>query len=163
MKILVFSLCFLLFTNVAFAGSDSIPQKPSKHQLGLNVGSATGLGLSYRYTPVASKLMHQVTFLPVFVDDMSFVDLSYSLFYRLRERKYADFNLYCGTHGILVADNTHLEVNNITGGGFGFNFKLSSYFTCNLNGGFALYSIANGSIRTNSLLPAGELGLFYKL
>ena len=165
MKYFLLSICFVLIANIAFAG-DSIPARSSKHQLGLNVGSVTGLGLAYRYTE--SKLMHQVTFLPVVTSGFSFVDLSYSLFYKLKEREYTDFNLYCGTHALIVSQNSTTTVGSVTGGGFGFDFKLGSYFTANLNGGFALYSMPGStydasSSRSFMILPAGELGLFYKL
>ncbi|MFM7022820.1 MAG: hypothetical protein ACKOXB_07550 [Flavobacteriales bacterium] len=162
MKSIVISFCFLLLTSLVFAG-DSIPPRISKHQLGLNIGSASGFGLAYRYTP--SRFMHQVTFLPVLSDGWGFIDLSYSLYYRLRERRYADFNLYCGTH-TMIATGSEPGVVNITGGGFGLNFKLGNYFTMNLNGGYGLYNtpnVNNIEKRSYMLLPTGELGLFYKL
>jgi len=148
----IFIICLLTLASLQTQAQDTIQK--SLHQLGINLGAATGIGLSYRYTP--GKFMHQVTFLPVATDDIVFIDLAYSLHYTLKDRKFANFNLYGGTHFIY---NSESGLNNITGGGFGFDFKCSNHFTVNLNAGYGAYFLDE---RT-SLYPTGELGIFYKL
>jgi hypothetical protein len=170
MKYFFLSVCFVLLTNIACAGffpGDSVPPKKSKYQLGLNAGLVTGFGLSFRYAPTSTRFMHQITFLPVVTSGFSLVDLSYSVFYRLKERKYTDFNLYLGSNFIMAGVSGTNTFINITGGGFGFDFKLGNYFSLNLNSGFAVYntpSVSGTSTdRSLMLLPTGEIGLFYKL
>ncbi len=163
MKYFLLSICFVLFTNIAFAG-DSLPPKKSKYQFGLNAGFVTGFGLGFRYTPPSTKFMHQFTLLPIIVSGTTLVDVSYSLFYRLKERKYTDFNLYCGSNFITAGIDGTSNFINITGAGFGFDFKLGNYFSLNLNSGYALYNTpGSSSDRSYMFLPTGEIGLFYKL
>jgi hypothetical protein len=155
-KIILF-LCFLGTISTASAAiGDSIPEPilRSKHQLGFNAGAVSGLGLSYRYVP-QGKMMHQFTFLPILTSDFYFVDVAYTMFYRIREKQYTDFNTYAGTHFMFTEEG----VVNVTGGGLGFDFQLSD-FCVNINGGFGLYSNVDGGV---GLFPTGELGLFYKL
>lgn len=155
MKKIIF---ILLLSAISFQVSAQDTIKKSLHQLGINVGSVTGLGLSYRYTP--GKVMHQVTFLPIANDNFFLIDLAYSFHYKVKERSFADFDLYCGTHFMLLDD---AGLVNITGGGFGFDFKCSDHFNINLNAGYGAYFLGANADSPFSLYPTGELGLFYKL
>jgi len=162
MKKIIFSLALslsLVAVQAQTNASDSLPKpvKKSKFQLGLNAGAVTGLGLGARYTP--SRFMHQVTFLPIAGGGNIFIDLSYSVFYRLVERKHVDFNLYAGDHAMFISG----AIINVTGAGFGFDFKLGNYFSLNLNGGYAVYNTFSGNVHGFALAPAAEIGLYYKL
>jgi hypothetical protein len=157
MKKVLFTLCLIVSIQQAFASfPDSLPTKNirARNLLGFNVGAVSGLGLSYRFAP-EGKMMHQFTFLPIATSDFYFVDAAYTMFYRIREKRYTDFNSYFGTHFILVDSG----VLNVTGCGLGFDFQLSD-FSFNINGGYGIYSGGGSGI---GLFPTGELGLFYKL
>lgn len=164
MKKLLLILVTFALLNDANASNDTIPKTRSKYQLGFNVGTATGFGLSCRYTPpTQSKLMHQFTFLPFLNGDFYFVDAAYAAFYRIKEKKYTDFNIYGGTHFIFASEGTL----NITGGGIGFDIQMSD-LCLNLNTGYGLYTLNDKSgatpMKTNFMFyPTGEIGLFYKL
>ena len=168
MKKIIFSLALslsLVAVQAQTNASDSLPKpvKKSKFQLGLNAGAVTGLGLGARYTP--SRFMHQVAFLPIAGGGNTFIDVSYSVFYRLVERKHVDFNLYAGDHAMFISGSGMSEVTtvNVTGAGFGFDFKLGNYFSLNLNGGYAVYNTFSSIVHGFALAPAAEIGLYYKL
>lgn len=157
MKKAILILCISLFIQETFASTnDSLPSTNTRATklLGFNAGAVSGLGLSYRYAP-AGKIMHQFTFLPIVNSDFYFIDGAYTMFYRIREKKYSDFNSYFGTHFIFTDEGTF----NVTGGGLGFDFQMHD-FSFNINGGYGIYSGGSNGI---ALFPTGEIGLFYKL
>lgn len=143
-----------------------------RHQIGINAGPFTGIGLSYRYWPAKAGL--QITFIPYkndrndnyepenryllpFSPDEfpkgTFISAGLTGFLQIKKFENISMFTYLGNH-LLITD--HANYYNI-GGGIGFAFLTTLSF--NLNIGYGAYDVSG----TFFLLPAIELGLHYRI
>ena len=143
----------------------------SDHQLGLNAGICTGIGLSYKYCP--GKIGFQFTFMPIksdsswadllYVQDLAEVYFSYERYqkfisiglaatYTFKEyNKYKIFS-YLGNHYLLNNNDEYCNV----GAGVGIAFERR--ISLNLMVGYGAFDILSGL----NLYPTGEIGMFYR-
>ncbi len=167
--LLLFSLSLYITASAQKAAPDNF-----RHQFGLNMGSATGIGLSYKYWP--GKLGIQMTFLPIHVnsewndlldvqgfaenflpytrseEETKFISIGLAGFLTLKEyRKYRLIS-YLGNHLIFKEND---EIYNI-GGGVGISFDAKVSF--NLMIGYGAYDITNSAM----MFPTAEIGFFFR-
>lgn len=162
-------ILIFLFTALTFGQEE---QTNTPHHLGLNLGSTTGIGFSYRYWP--NKIGFQVTGIPIISPGgRSFSSIGLSLLYLLQENKKIDLFGYLGNHFIITTSNNYLynpntgvgmtkkvtNANYNVGVGLGLRLRLHQKLNLNLQSGYGVYQIGNKSILGTI---AGEIGLYYQ-
>jgi hypothetical protein len=189
--ILLFLTCTSFSQDAPAETKDEAPKVEAadptkgKHYLGLNVGSASGIGFSYKY--VKNRFGFQFSGIPIFANDELWASTGIALTLRSKESltsssRFAPL-LYFGAH-IITERRQQYELNydyyyyyddygpydtyssekvtEITlfssALGFGFDYKIDEHFLLNFMTGYALYYTGNFS--TNF---AGELGLHYRM
>jgi hypothetical protein len=148
-------LCLAILLLLIF--SLNAQEKPSDfetkaNEFGIHAGFTTGLGLSYRHWFNNNGV--QLTFLPVFADDLTFVSGGLTILHSFKENKYFRFYGYLGNHFIYNTEAEYEQQYNL-GIGPGFSFGKTVRF--NLMVGYGLYDVFN---RLN-MLPTGEIGLYF--
>lgn len=152
MKKLLCSLVSLTIIVTISAQESSSDFESKSNEFGIHAGFSTGLGLSYRHWFDNNGI--QLTFLPVFTDDLTFVSGGLTFMRSFRESKYFRFYGYLGNHYIYNTEAEYEQQYNI-GIGPGFSFGKTVRF--NLQVGYGLYDVFN---RLN-MLPTGEIGLYF--
>ena len=155
MKKLILSIIIISFSFCASAQNDSI-YTPSKHFFGLNIGSTTGIGLSYRYWP--TRLGAQITAAPIILpNNKHFISLGFSALLKFKETKNFTIYGYLSDHALIINNNE--PINNIGIGG-GFKYVFFETLEFNLQVGYGVYSVNTDDI--NSKI-AGEISIYYQL
>ena len=152
MKKFLCSLSALMIAAAITAQENPADFESKSNEFGIHAGFSTGLGLSYRHWFDNNGV--QLTFLPVFADDLSFVSGGLTYMHSFKESKYFRFYGYLGNHFIYNSDAENEQQYNI-GVGPGFSFGKTVRF--NLMVGYGLYDVFN---RLN-MLPTGEIGLYF--
>ena len=178
MKTTLFSfLAVTLISTAAFAQKQEDAKKCNlKHSFGFNLGTTTGVGLSYQMH-VDKVLTLQLTAAPYYTSKFNQnYNTGLAGIFKLKDREYVDFISYVGVNYIYSTDmqaNYFLDSNNqyvyvesvaVTtklniGAGIGFQFDTKRDFTFALMGGYAGYSTNSAW----SLSPSIEGSLFYNL
>lgn len=153
MKKLLCISTILLMVFAVSAQEDSTGFEIKKNEFGIHAGFTTGLGLSYRHWFNNNGV--QLTFLPIFADDLTFVSGGFSVLHSFKESKYFQFYGYLGNHLLYNTDGVY-ELQYNLGIGPGFAFGKTVRF--NLQVGYGLYDVFN---RLN-MLPTGEIGLYFR-
>jgi len=173
MKTKLLSIATMLLMSVTAFAQENEKKCELNHAFGFNVGSTTGIGLSYQLWH-KQKCALQLTAGPRITNENDqYLNFGLGGIYKLRDRNRVDFLTYGGvnfihTRGIeydysgpYYGNNSYIKTTNQVnvGAGIGFEFNLAGDFYVNAMGGFGAYSTNNRW----SLLPAGEISLFYKL
>lgn len=148
-------LCLLgiIVISLSVTAQESVPDFETKaNEFGIHAGFSTGLGLSYRHWFDNNGI--QLTFLPVFTDDLTFVSGGFSVLHSFKESKYFRFYGYLGNH---IIHNTDAEFETQYNMGIGPGFSFGKTVRFNLMVGYGLYDVFN---RLN-MLPTGEIGLYF--
>jgi len=181
----------LLFITSASFSQDTTPEgetleaqavDPTKgtHYLGLNVGSSTGIGFSYKYTK--NRFGFQLSGIPIFTNGEFWASTGIAMTLKSKKSltsssKFAPL-LYFGAHIITqrhqqyeylsyedyypyepISSEKVTEITMFsTAFGFGFDYKIDKHFLFNFMTGYGLYY--TGDFSTNF---AGEIGLHYRL
>lgn len=168
MKKILFLIPLLLICFVGFSqGSDDyvITNKDSievdespKHAFGFNLGSTTGLGLSYRFFP--NKFGFQLTGIPVFLGNGGmFLSTGLSLMYKVKESRRIDLFGYLGNHFIYTTGTGSSNYSHQIGLGAGINMHVwIDVLDISIQLGYGAYDVNHSPI---SML-AGEFGFFYR-
>ena len=149
--ICLIALCSLIISVSAQEKSSDFEIK--KNEFGIHAGFTAGLGLSYRHWFNNNGV--QLTFLPIFADDLTFVSTGFSVLHSFKESKYFRFYGYLGNH-LIYNTEADFETQYNLGIGPGFAFGKTVQF--NLQVGYGLYDVFN---RLN-MLPTGEIGLYFR-
>jgi hypothetical protein len=147
----IISLVFLSCLSLASQESKSDFETKS-NEFGIHAGFSTALGLSYRHW--FSNNGVQLTFLPIFADDLTFVSGGFTILHSFKESKYFRFYGYLGNH---LLYNTEAEYETQYNLGIGPGFAFGKTVRFNLMVGYGLYDVFN---RLN-MLPTGEMGLYF--
>ncbi|MEX2485643.1 MAG: hypothetical protein WED10_13815 [Brumimicrobium sp.] len=181
----------LLFALLFFVISPTFSQEveepdnhvlSKKNHLGVNMGSTTGMGLSYKY--FGRKLGVQITGIPVFQGNgYYFVSTGVTALYRIKTSDHIDLVSYLGNHMIFSRTNGYQSANvqpfgpsttvypvdpeatvesthyNI-GLGAGVDIHLSRFLDMSIKAGYGLYDLNHGSNAYTSI--ALEFGMYYR-
>lgn len=98
MKQLLFSLMCLVFVTATVKGQDVSVEQPTvlKNEFGLNVGPATGMGLSYRHWFKGEGV--QAVFLPVKSNDITMISAALNYYHTFKQSERVRFFCYLGNH-----------------------------------------------------------------
>lgn len=122
-----------------------------EHQIGLNAGLTTGMGVSYRYWP--GRFGNQITFLPFKNRDFYMVSLGYTGLIKIHEIRQLALFGYVSDHMLFM------KTKNVMNLGIGVGFEV--YFGVigvNIMYGYGIYNIMNKS----QVNLTAEMGLFYR-
>jgi hypothetical protein len=133
--------------------NDIKTKKFDNHFLGINAGITTGLGFSYRYWPGRSGF--QITFLPLYDKEKTYVSFSTTYLFEIKQYKSSRFIFYSSNHitNILVSHNRYVD--NL-GVGIGVDY-LYSDFVINFMVGYTGIDLFD-DFKTR---PSVESGIFY--
>jgi hypothetical protein len=156
MKKLSLLLIGIVLATILNAQKDSLTkgpptEKPKSHYIGVNAGGSTGLGVSYIYWP--NKVGVQVSVWPWLTKESTWLSTALTILPTLVSNKHTVLYLFIGNHFIFSDGNDPWYT---LGVGPGFqvgNQDVKFHFGF----GFAAYNLLNDV----SLLPTGEMGLFY--
>lgn len=132
-----------------------------KHLIGLNAGSSSGIGFSYKY--VNKRWGIQASGIPIFDNSLQFASFGLAGTYRVIDPQKNPFKtaflLYAGTHFLTWRNGiSRYETNLIYALGFGFEHKINNRLELSMMAGYGLYT--GDSYLT---MIAGEFGLHYRL
>ena len=172
-KLLGITAMLLLSAGVFAQEKEKEKKCELNHAFGFNVGSTSGIGLSYQLWH-KQKCAMQLTAGPrlASVDDQN-LNFGLAGIYKLRDKNRVDFLAYGAVNYIYkrgypsVTDynwnSVEYKVSNFNkvniGVGIGFEFNIAGDFYLNAMGGYGAYSTNN----MWRLSPAGEASIFYKL
>ncbi|MBR7066884.1 MAG: hypothetical protein IKI28_01015 [Bacteroidales bacterium] len=176
MKIKNLSLSFLLLLPL-FGWAQNNEQhsdntNPFINEFGANAGLTTGVGLSYRHW--FNKFGVQVTALPIKESNYTFISGGLTGMYSMHNTKYIRIFAYWGNHvyheghSYTSYQETNTNNNDVkyygsteynTGVGLGFSFGRVVAF--NISVGYGAYNVFGGA-KNLSLLPTGEMGLYWR-
>jgi len=168
MKKTVITICVLIISLSLFAQQDTTI-KIRKNEIGFHAGFTTGLGFSYRLW--LGKNGVQLTGIPIKINDDFFLSGAVTFMHKFYESKYVRFFCYLGNHFIYSNNKvesftpyssgneyrTEEKVSYNIGIGPGFGF--GSVVKFNVMFGYGAYNLLNN--KDYSLLPTGEMGLYY--
>jgi hypothetical protein len=168
MKKILLIICSFFVLQYSFA-QENEKLEIRKNEFGINAGTTTGVGLSYRFWP--ARIGFQLTALPIKVDKDVWVSGALTFLCKYYEAEYVRCFAYLGNHFIYdnkkyrsydplpYQNNNYYEAKSTyqynigLGTGFGFG-KTVKY---NIMIGYGAYDITGKF----NLLPAGEMGLYY--
>lgn len=154
-------IVLLFVINISYAQEAKQDSSSGNHYIGLNVGSSTGLGFSYKY--VKNRLGLQLSGIPVYRDGDLWASAGAGLTYRSKKaiitnKKFIPL-LYAGTSIVVGSEREAIYLQYFsTAVGFGFDHKFAENFTFSLMGGYGVY--VTGSISTTL---SAEMGIHYRL
>lgn len=148
---------------------------PFVNEFGANAGLTTGVGLSYRHW--FNEFGVQITALPIKEQYYAFISGGLTGMYSLRNTKYMRIFAYWGNH-VFHESNSYTEsyYNDIThemtsrpvlrsktqyNTGVGLGFSFGRVVAFNIQLGYGAYDVFGGS-KNLSLLPTGEVGLYWR-
>jgi hypothetical protein len=155
-------LTLLLFAfNLSFSQELSTDSMVTGHSIGLNVGSSTGIGFSYKY--VKSRHGIQLSGIPIYSDGDLWASFGGALTLRSKSAiaNNKDFIplIYAGMSMIAGNTSNSLRLEWASAAiGFGFEYKVTDRVVYTIMAGYGLY--VGGDINTNL---AGETGLHFRL
>lgn len=152
MKNIIYLLALLFLTTSVLAQEKPSDFEIKANEFGIHAGFTTGLGLSYRHWFNNNGV--QLTFLPIFTDDLTFISGGVTLLHSFKENKYFRFYGYIGNHYIYNTESDNEQQYNL---GIGPGFAFGNTVRFNLMVGYGLYDVFN---RLN-MLPTGEIGLYF--
>ena len=148
-------LSLLLFSFVghgALAQSGTEEKTQYKHYFGVNAGSTSGFGLSYKFYP--RKTGFQITALPLIVDSEEKISVAFTTLFSLKQEDRGDFILFVSHH-----------LTNFYRGVYTYNFGIGPGYEIKENSlnmtimvGYALYGVPE----YYHVLPTGSLSIFYR-
>lgn len=152
---------FLSFSQQNNNTPNNSTYKSKKHLIGLNAGSSSGIGFSYKY--VNKRWGIQASGIPIFDNSLQFASFGLAGTYRVIDPEKNPYNtaflLYAGTHLLTWRNGiSRYETNLIYALGFGFEHKLNDRLELSMMAGYGLYT--GDSYLT---MIAGEFGLHYRL
>ena len=155
--------CFIGFSqssdDYVITNKDSLKADESpKQAFGLNLGSTTGLGFTYRFFP--NKFGFQLTAIPIFLGNgETFVSAGASLMYKVKESRRIDLFGYLGNHLIFFAGNNSSNYSHQIGLGAGINMHVwIDVLDISIQLGYGAYDVNHSPV---SFLAA-EFGFFYR-
>lgn len=182
-KIFIMKKLAALFVLGVFLSVDVMAQENGEsinvfsNEFGFNVGASTGVGFSYRHW--GDKFGIQATFLPFKDEENTFISGGLTAMFTLRRTNYVRTYLYWGNHVLSNSEQVDYEdytyingqavhgyysdskVNTRYNTGFGIGFSLGRVVAFNIAFGYGAYNLFS-SYDDLSLLPTGEIGLYWK-
>lgn len=175
--LLFLSLAAMQVKSQELSSPDSIVKY--RHAIGAGAGFTTGLGLSYRYQHIPSRLGIQMNLAPFNNANVTMLSAGLTLLYKLIESSKSNLFLYQGNHYYYNSEITFLDpltqisysekpvlINTIrekrtqeyfnNGLGIGLELIFIKRISFNLMGGYAAYN------NFKYLSFTGETGLYFK-
>jgi len=167
-KLLVLLLgIFIMLNSFAQYSDTTVVQR--KHEFGIQAGSTTGVGFSFRYWP--NKFGLQFTMLPVKTDQETYFNVGLTGLYSFYSSRNTRFFGYLGNNYVVdnyttsnydyqsgKTINTGPSNNKKYNIGFGPGFGFGSRVRFNLMVGYGFYDIFGKF----EIYPAGEIGLYFR-
>lgn len=171
MKRFALSLLLLLpLCGWAQEGTPSTNDNPYNNELGFNLGSTTGIGVSYRHW--FNRIGIQLCGMPFKYDNDVFLSGGLTGMFSLRNTQYTRIYAYWGNQILYINEAYYDYVNETpylkhgsesmycTGIGIGFSFGRVIAF--NISVGYGAYQVIGGGYEDLALLPACEVGLYWR-
>ena len=145
-------LTIISYCAICQDNNDAEIQEVYKHYVGVNVGATTGIGLAYKYHP--RKFGHQITCLPLLVDDVFHASVAYTTFFSLKKKTETELVLFAAHH-----------VTDFYTGNYTYNFGIGPGFELHVDEisghillGYGIYNVPDNI----TALPTLDLALFYR-
>jgi len=162
-KFFLAGLLILFAFNMNAQNEDNNTIVNRSNELGIHAGSTTGLGLSFRHW--SNKFGVQLTAIPIKANDFQFISGGLTGMYSISNKKYHRFFLYLGNHVLIMDEPDYYDEPSESeikyNVGFGTGFEVGKNVRFNIMVGYGGYNLLNGS--DYMLLPAAEMGLYFKL
>lgn len=162
-KLVAFLFLISLFAGVNAQESDTLlPPLKTKHALGVNFGSTTGVGFAYRYQP--SKFGVQVVALPGITSDESILFLGLSGFYEFYESEEISLFGYAGNSLIYTRWDDNSDHSYSVGVGAGLQRRFAEVMTVRFQLGYAIYDVTDRKMMNYIGIRSGiavEWGMSY--
>ena len=171
-KVILTVITAMFFTMGQAQEITSAPENNfTPHHVGLSAGGTTGFGFSYRYWP--SKWGVQVTGIPIFAEDYTWISAGANALFMMKDNEFVDLFSYLGTS--INSNTTTYQIydpntNELTettetrndlrlGLGVGLKFEIWEVINLNLQAGYGVRNVTT----TPGTFLTGEIGLFYHL
>lgn len=151
--------------------NDDDNSNPFTNEVGFNAGGTTGVGLSYRHW--FNRFGLQVTGMPLKIDNDIFISAGLTGLYSLRNTKYTRVYAYWGNQVFYLKESYYNYIGDqpilnyrtdaFYCSGIGIGFSLGRVVAFNISVGYAAYQLIGAGYHNGlSLLPTGEIGLFWR-
>lgn len=134
---------------------------PLKHALGVQFGTTTGFGFSYRYMP--NKWGVQVVGVAGTIMEDFVSSVGFSALYRFHQAERIDVFGFVGNHFLTYRSYGYSDRLWNAGLGAGINYKFSEVFSVNYQLGYAIFNLSTNNNFSNGPISAvaAEVGIHY--
>jgi hypothetical protein len=155
-------LCFVLIISTkGLVNANDTTKNVLKHYIGINLGSTTAIGLSYKYWP--SRYGIQVTFLPLSEKEKIMISAGLTGLYLFKEFEGAYLFTYLSTHFTNMysdGENFYTKKYNFhIGFGPGIEVR-EDWIGLHFMIGYGLYNVGRNNMMTR---PAVEIGIYFRI